>query len=318
MYTSFYKLQGRPFQLTPDRRFFFQGQPHKKAVAYLTYGLRQREGFIVITGDVGTGKTILADFLFSMLPAKSFVTGKVVTTLIEPDHLVRLVVGSFGLPHAGLDKATLLTNLEAYLVRAHRDNLRPLLLVDEAQNLSESSLEELRMLSNFQRGDLPLLQTFLVGQGQFRETLAGQGLAQLRQRVIASCHLEPLSAEETRQYIEHRLRFVNWQNDPRFSDDSFRHIHEAAAGVPRMINLICDRVLLLAFLEERHEIDPALVKEVVRDLRAEGVLEPPPTSRTALPLPPDTGPAQKAPPAAPELERLAERVNELERRNKTR
>jgi len=318
MYTSFYKLHGRPFQLTPDRRFFFQGQPHKKAIAYLTYGLRQREGFIVITGDVGTGKTILADFLFSMLPAKSFVTGKVVTTLIEPDHLVRLVAGSFGLPHEGHDKATVLTNLEAYLVSAHRDNVRPLLLVDEAQNLSDSSLEELRMLSNFQRGNLPLLQTFLVGQGQFRKTLARQGLAQLRQRVIASCHLQPLSAEETRRYIEHRLHYVNWQNDPRFTDDSFRQIHEAAAGVPRMINLICDRVLLLDFLEGRHKVDSALVKEVVRDLRAEGVLEPLPTSRTPLPTPPDTGPAQKPPATAPELEGLAERVTALERRNKTR
>lgn len=271
MYTSFYKLRARPFQLTPDPRFFFPSPPHKKAIDYLTYGLSQREGFVVITGDVGTGKTILADFLFSTLPSESFVTSKVVTTQIEPDHLVRLVAAGFGLPHEGRDKATLLTGLEAHLVRSRADHVRPLLLIDEAQNLSAGALEELRMLSNFQQRGLPLLQTFLLGQSELRAMLGRPDLAQLQQRVIASCHLQPLNAEETRGYIEHRLHQVGWQGDPRFAEECFALIFEETGGVPRKINLLCDRLMLCGYLEETRDIDARLAADVIRDLRQETV-----------------------------------------------
>lgn len=326
MYTSFYKLRGRPFQLTPDYRYFFESQPHKKAMSYLTYGLGQREGFVVITGDVGTGKTILVDYLFSKLEGERFVTGKVLTTQVEADNLLRMVAGAFGIPYEGHDKATLLSNVESFLVNSHRSNIRPLLVIDEVQNLSSGSLEELRMLSNYQLRELPLLQTFLVGQTQFRRTMASQTLEQLRQRVIATYHLRPLDAEETRKYIEHRLRHVGWQDDPSLTDRAFRIIYEQTGGVPRKINLLCDRLLLFGFLEERHKIDSAVVNEVIIDMQKEGlhgtVASPAARKESATEAPsPDSAPvpaseSEGRSPTAADLDKLVERIAALERRVK--
>lgn len=271
MYTSFFNFQGRPFQLTPDPRFFFEGRPHRKAVAYLTYGLAQREGFVVITGDVGTGKTILVDYLFSKLQRESFVTGKVVTTLLEADNLLRMVADAFGIETAVDDKAAVLKGIKSFLIAAHQRNIRPLLIIDEVQNLSKSSLEELRMLSNFQLGELPLLQIFLVGQPQFRQTMASGGLEQLGQRIIASHHLWPLDADETRKYIEHRLHHVGWSNDPVVTDEAFERVYAETGGVPRRVNLLFDRLLLFAYLEGTHEITNSIVSTVLEDMRSEGL-----------------------------------------------
>ena len=271
MYTSFYKLRGRPFQLTPDHRFFYEGSPHRKAIAYLTYGLSQREGFVVITGEVGAGKTILVDYLFSKLHEENFITGKVVTTQLGADNLLRMVADAFGIESENTDKATVLKKLTSFLIGAHQRNTRPLLIIDEVQNLSKAALEELRMLSNYQLRELPLLQTFLVGQPQFRETMASGGLEQLGQRIIASHHLRPLDAAETQKYIEHRLGHVGWQNDPKVTDAAFALVFAETGGVPRRINLVLDRLLLFGFLEERHEIDEVVVDEVLRDMRSEGL-----------------------------------------------
>ncbi len=284
MYTSFYKLRGRPFQLTPDHRFFYEGSPHRKAIAYLTYGLSQREGFVVITGEVGAGKTILVDYLFSKLHEENFITGKVVTTQLDADNLLRMVADAFGIESEITDKATVLKKLTSFLIGAHQRNTCPLLIIDEVQNLSKASLEELRMLSNYQLRELPLLQTFLVGQPQFRETMASGGLEQLGQRIIASHHLGPLDAVETRQYIEHRLGHVGWQNDPKITDAAFALVFAETGGVPRRINLLFDRLLLFGFLEEKHEIDEVVVEEVLRDMRSEGlpsVLDRPQGAQTA-------------------------------------
>lgn len=325
MYTSFYKLRGRPFQLTPDYRYFFESQPHKKAMGYLTYGLSQREGFVVITGDVGTGKTILVDYLFSKLAGERFVTGKVLTTQVEADNLLRMIAGAFGISHEGSDKAALLSNLESFLVNSHRSNIRPLLVIDEVQNLSPGSLEELRMLSNYQLRELPLLQTFLVGQTQFMRTMASQTLEQLRQRVIATYHLRPLDAEETRKYIEHRLRHVGWQDDPSLTERSFQIIYEQTGGVPRKINLLCDRLLLFGFLEEQHKIDSAVVNEVIIDMQKEGlhgtVASPARMESATEALSPDSAPVPASKPegrspTASDLDKLAERIAALERRVK--
>ncbi len=271
MYTSFYKLQARPFQLTPDHRFFFEAGPHHKAIAYLTYGLSQREGFVVITGDVGTGKTTLVDYLLSKLQGESFVTGQVVTTLLGADNLLRMVADAFGIECGTEDKAAVHKSITAFLTGAQQRNARPLLIIDEVQNLSKTSLEELRMLSNYQLRELPLLQTFLVGQTQFRQTMASGGLEQLGQRVIASHHLRPLDAGETRQYIEHRLRHVGWATDPQVTDRAFQRVYSETRGVPRRINLLFDRILLFGYLGEKHEIDEAVVSAVVDDMRKEGL-----------------------------------------------
>jgi putative secretion ATPase (PEP-CTERM system associated) len=269
MYTGFYKLQGLPFQLSPDPRFFYGSSGHQKAMAYLTYGLHQGEGFIVITGDIGAGKTTLVGHLFSNLDATKFIAAKLVTTQLEAEDTLRMVAAAFGIPQEGADKSQLLRRIESFLVATHNSGKRSLLVVDEVQNLSVRALEELRMLSNFQIGGKALLQSFLLGQPQFRNTLASDQLEQMRQRMIASYHLGPLGAHETQAYIEHRLQLVGWENDPEFTAEANRLIHEQTGGVPRKINALCSRVLLNGFLEELHEIDEVVVAKVAKELEEE-------------------------------------------------
>src|SRR5258706_5874133 len=269
MYTGFYKLQGLPFQLSPDPRFFYGSSGHQKAMAYLTYGLHQGEGIIVLPGDIGAGKTTLAGQLFSNLDATKLIAAKLVTTQLESDDTLRMVAASFGIPQEGADKSQLLRRIESFLVATHNSGKRSLLVIDEVQNLSVDALEELRMLSNFQIGGKALLQSFLLGQPQFRVTLASDQLEQMRQRMIASYHLGPLGAHETQAYIEHRLQLVGWENDPQFTAEAHRLIHEQTGGVPRKINALCSRVLLNGFLEELHEIDEVVVAKVAKELAEE-------------------------------------------------
>ena len=269
MYTGFYKLKGLPFQLGPDPRFFYGSSVHQKAMAYVTYGLHQGEGFIVITGDIGAGKTTLVGHLLATLDPAKYIAATLVTTQLEADDTLRMVASAFGVPCEGTDKAVLLRRIEAFLAGTLHSGRRSLLVVDEVQNLSVRALEELRMLSNFQAGGVPLLQSFLLGQPQFRVTLASPGLEQLRQRVTASYHLGPLAAEETRAYIEHRLKLVDWNDDPSFTDQAFERIHAITGGVPRKINTLCSRLLLSGYLDERHEIDDVVVDQVAEELGEE-------------------------------------------------
>jgi putative secretion ATPase (PEP-CTERM system associated) len=271
MYTEFYNFRGLPFQITPDHRFFFDSRPHSKAAAYLTYGLSQGEGFIVITGEIGAGKTTLVNHMLSQIQGPDRVTAKVVTTQFEADNFMRVIASAFGIEQEGLDKATILRRIESFLKQCHEQGKRALLFVDEVQNVPPSSLEELRMLSNFQVEEKSLLQIFLVGQPQFRHTLISEDLEQLRQRVIATYHLSGLDNDETRHYIEHRLRRVEWQDDPEISDDAFHMVFEITNGVPRRINLLCDRLLLFGYLEELHRIDVSAVREVALDMQTEGI-----------------------------------------------
>jgi len=206
MYTEFYRLSARPFQLTPDARFFFESTVHRQAMAYLVYGLHHAEGFIIITGEVGAGKTILVDNLLSTIDQNTFVTAKIVTTQLAGDDLLHLVAGGFGIANEGLAKGSLLQRISDFALAQHRNNKRVLLIVDEAQNLSFEALEELRMLSNIVFDRTMALQSFLLGQPQFRAILGSARLEQLRQRVTAAYHLGPLSEPECRSYVEHRLR----------------------------------------------------------------------------------------------------------------
>ena len=279
MYETFYGLCAPPFQLSPDHRFFFESSVHRTALAHLSYGLDRGEGFIVITGEVGAGKTTLVGHLLETLDRSRFVAARVVSTQLQGDDMLRMVAAAFGLPIAGAGKADLLGRVEAFLLANQAEGRRCLLVVDEAQNLSIPALEELRMLSNFQSGAQAPLQSFLLGQPQFRATIAAPDLEQLRQRVIASYHLGPLSARETRSYVEHRLAAVAWRGDPELDDGAFAAIHAATSGVPRRINTLCSRVLLLGFLEELHALDARHVERVAAELAAE--LDFAPASRAA-------------------------------------
>ncbi len=269
MYDEYYGLSGKPFQLTPDHRFFFDSQAHHRAMAYLRYGLEQGEGFIIITGGIGTGKTILVRALFNELEGRGIMAAQLVTTQVEPEDMLRMVCASFGLAHEGMNKATLLHNLEVIARARFAEGQRILLVVDEAQNLPARSLEELRMLANFQVDGRSLFQSFLLGQEELRRTLQQPAMEQLRQRVIAAHHLEPLSPEEARAYIEFRLSRVGWAGDPSFATEIFALVHAETGGVPRRINALCDRLMLFGCIEERHALTVEDARVVAAELQRE-------------------------------------------------
>jgi putative secretion ATPase (PEP-CTERM system associated) len=269
MYEAFYKLSGKPFQLNPDPSFFFASRGHKRAMSYLEYGLHQGEGFIVITGEIGAGKTTLVRNLLRRVEQHNMAAAQLVSTQLDADDTLRLIAAAFGLKHEDQSKAVLLKRIEEFLLGVNRQGRRALLVVDEAQNLTPRAVEELRMLSNFQTSEKSLLQSFLLGQPEFRYTLQGEGMQQLRQRIIASYHLGPMDAPETRAYIEHRMKTVGWQGDPEFREDCFEPIFSYTGGIPRKINTLCDRVLLFCYLEERHRIDAETVQAVITDLKGE-------------------------------------------------
>jgi len=269
VYETFYKLTAKPFRLSPDPQFFYPSAGHKRALSYLLYGLNQAEGFVVITGSPGTGKTTLAHKLLSQIDPQSVVVAHLASTQIEAEDLLRLVAASFKLRSEHVSKAGLLKDIESFLLARARERKRCLLVVDEAQNLPPRSIEELRMLSNFQVGNKALMQVFLLGQEQFRVMLDSTHFEQLRQRVIADFHLHPLDAEETRRYIEARLQHVGWQNDPQFDAGAHALIFEYTGGLPRRINMFCDRLLLFGFLEGLHTLTHATVSSVIAELHNE-------------------------------------------------
>jgi len=269
VYEDFYHLRAKPFRLSPDPEFFFASRGHKRALAYLRYGLMQDEGFVVITGSPGTGKTTLAQILLQEMDQSALVVAQLTTSQLDPDELLRMVAASFGLRYEGVDKAGLLKTMEAFLIARAREKKRALLVVDEAQNLPSKSLEELRMLSNLMVGGKALLQTFLLGQPQFRNMLDNPDLEQLRQRVIANYHLSELAEDECQSYIETRLQHVGWQGDPKITAAAYDGIYQYTQGIPRRINMLCDRLMLFGCLEQRHEIDNSVLRDVTDELQQE-------------------------------------------------
>jgi general secretion pathway protein A len=317
MYEAFYGLNGKPFQLNPDPDFFFASRGHARAYSYLEYGLYQGEGFIVVTGEVGAGKTTLARSLLKRIDPDKIVAAQIVTTQLDAEDLLKSVAAAFGVPFRAADKAQLLANLEAFFVSLVVQRKRALLIVDEAQNLTARAVEELRMLSNFQLDNRALLQSFLIGQPELRRVLQGGHLYQLRQRVLALHHLGPLERGETQAYIEHRLTHVGWRTDPSFEPGAFDAIHAASEGIPRRINLICNRVMLAGYLGEKHALLAADVTGVANEIRGEFGPEtisnpagaPAAAPRPAAGLPVPIGQMR----AESDLATLEERVIRLER-----
>lgn len=266
MYEAFYGLKAKPFQLNPDPAFYFDSKQHRRAKAYLEYGLHQNEGFIVVTGDIGAGKTTIVRGLLESLDQQKVVAAQLVSTQLDADDTLRMVAAAFGVRFRDMAKADILLSIEAFLVNLARKGKRCLLIVDEAQNLTQRAVEELRMLSNFQYESHALLQTFLVGQPEFRAIMLSPQLEQLRQRVIAACHIGPLDETETRDYIQHRLKCAGSKGDPKFDDVAYALIYRSSGGIPRRINALCDRLLLMGFLCDRKSFSETEVDEVVKEM----------------------------------------------------
>ncbi|TZG29119.1 XrtA/PEP-CTERM system-associated ATPase [Sphingomonas montanisoli] len=308
-----YGLTDRPFQLTPDPRFYFDSATHRKAMTYLGYGLAQGEGFIVVTGEVGTGKTMLVGRLMGAIDKSRLTAVNLVSTQLEGEDILRIVALSLGVQSDGMAKGQILARIERFLHEQARGGKRTLLIVDEAQNLPITALEELRMLSNFQFGGQALLQIFLLGQPEFREALAQPRFEQLRQRVIATHHLTAMLVDETGPYIMHRLACAGWKGAPRFTAEAFAAMHRLSGGVPRRLNMLAARVLLQGAIEQLVDIDIDVIEDVAADLASESIMpaengspegQPQPFQYNPTPVTPAAWiepqqPAPVPPPAAP-------------------
>ncbi|WKJ91508.1 XrtA-associated ATPase [Methylomonas montana] len=273
MYDGFYNLTQKPFQLSADPDFFFQSSVHKRALAYMHYGLTQGEGFVLVIGSPGTGKTMLVKSLIKNLNKDKLLIGVMMTSQVGPEDTLRMAASTFGFTYSLSDKASLLSGFEKFIVEKAREGRRLLLIVDEAQNLPKQSLEELRMLTNLDVNGNPVFQVFLVGQTELKRTIYAADMEQLKQRIVSTFQLDPLDLEETKEYILFRLQTAGWRGTPEFTHRVFEAIHEFSGGIPRRINSLCDRLLLFGYLEELTLLDEQAVTKVIVEVKEEMLLE---------------------------------------------
>jgi putative secretion ATPase (PEP-CTERM system associated) len=289
VYESFYGLSAKPFQLNPDPTFFFGSKQHTRAMSYLEYGLDKNEGFIVITGEIGAGKTTVLRSLLGKIDPHKVEAVQIVSTQLGAEDTLRMVAAAFGVPAANVSKSEILLAIEAFLLKLHMQGRRALLIVDEAQNLTLESMEELRMLSNYQLDNQALLQSFLVGQPEFRRILESPRMEQLRQRVIAACHISPMDEEETREYVRHRLKHVGWTGKPHLEGDAYEALFDVTGGVPRRINSLCDRMLLAGFLAQKFVLGAKDVRDAAAEIHSETGFPVPAADSTPVPDDRDAG-----------------------------
>ena len=272
MYQSFYSLTEKPFAMTSNPSYLFLSQRHKEALSYLSYGIRERVGFIEITGEVGTGKTTICRALLNQLDDKvktAFIFNSNLTEL----QLMQTIVEDLGIKTEKKNRTALFGELNKFLIEQLALNNNVVLIIDEAQNLSHQLLEQIRMLSNLEADNEKLLQIVLVGQPELREKLRSPALRQLRQRIAVRYHMEALNHEEVPHYIVHRLRVAGANGSaPIFDDRAFREIYKYSGGIPRLINVVCDKAMLMGYVLEQRHISADLVKRSIMEI--EGGMEP--------------------------------------------
>jgi general secretion pathway protein A len=265
MYTSYFGLTEKPFSITPDPRFLYLSERHAEALAHLQYGVLEGGGFIQLTGEVGTGKTTVTRSLLGRLP-DTVELAAILNPQVDLTGFLRTVCHEFSLPADTQDHKALLDALNRHLLDCHAAGRRAVLVIDEAQNLDRAVLEQIRLLTNLETETAKLLQIILIGQPELRETLARPDLRQLAQRITGRYHLDPLSAKETADYVRHRLDVAGATQDI-FSPAALREVHRCAGGIPRLVNVICDRALLGAWSRMERRVEPALVRRAAREVR---------------------------------------------------
>ena len=296
MYERFYNLRERPFALSPDPEYLFLSRAHSEALDSIRYGIESRAGFIVVTGEIGAGKTTLLQTVLQRLDDRT-VIARVVNTMLEARELLDAIALDFGLTDVNKSKPVLLRDLGLFLVDQRRQGRRPLLVIDEAQNLSPQALEEIRLLSNLETEKSKLLQILLAGQPNLRGKIASPELEQFRQRIAVSYHLRPLADGETEAYINFRLKHAALGEPLRFPSDACNLIHEVTAGVPRLINVLCDAALVFGYAEERRTIDRAMIEEVIAELEETGIVRRPVAAAASTSVPAPV-PVPSIPPAS--------------------
>jgi len=285
MYEAFFNLKTKPFELVPNPDFLYMSRTHKRAMYYLYYGVKERAGFILLSGEVGSGKTTLISDLINRIDANINLS-RVFNTKVNSQQLIAMINTDFGLDVKGKDKVDMLNELNDYLIEQHARGNNSVLIIDEAQNLKPDLLEEIRMMSNLETDTAKLLQIILVGQPELRDLLARPELRQLRQRISISCRINPLTRLETEEYILHRLEVAGNREAVIFSDGCMDVIFKYCKGIPRLVNIMCDYLLLTAFIEEKKTLDASMVRDVVEDLDFEnlywGSKQPEPEPKIAI------------------------------------
>jgi general secretion pathway protein A len=276
MYTSHYKLRENPFSLTPDPKYLFLSRQHREALNHLIYGIKEKKGFIVVTGGIGTGKTTLSRALLSGIDP-SVETALIFNSYLSDMELLEVINQDFRIPLTGVErtKRRYIDALNTFLLANHRTGKNAVVLIDEAQNLSRNVLEQIRMLSNLETETEKLLQIVLVGQPELRDLLVQPSLRQLNERISVRYHLDALLEDDVPDYILHRLTVAGNTGTLSFVDDAFGRIYDFSRGNPRRINILCDRALLIAYTGNELEIDSRIVKLAIKDLKSSDVKKGP-------------------------------------------